>query len=113
MFKSESSQFKEQLATVSQWFQQWTDCEQTIALCTLLKQLDSRQARFIEQLLQDLSSTDPNLEDLEQQANSIGKNNRLTVLVRRVFIADSLLRHNGWGWFKSTVAQVPSSRVLV
>ena len=82
MFKSESSQFKEQLATVSQWFQQWTDCEQTIALCTLLKQLDSRQARFIEQLLQDLSSTDPNLEDLEQQANSIGKNNRLTVLVR-------------------------------
>ncbi|XP_067941489.1 protein Smaug homolog 1-like [Watersipora subatra] len=71
MLKTETSQFKEQLATVSQWFQQWSDCEQTIGLCTLLKQLDSRQARFIEQLLQDLSSTDPNLEDLELQANSL------------------------------------------
>lgn len=73
MFKTETSQFKEQLATVTQWFQQWSDCEQTIALCTLLKHIDSRQARFIEQLLQDLSSTDPNLEDLEHQANNIGK----------------------------------------
>lgn len=72
MFKGETTQFREQIYTLSQWFKQWSDCEQTVALYTLLRQLESPQARFIEHLLQEQASTDSNVDDLENQANSLG-----------------------------------------
>lgn len=73
MFKGGSPLFKDQVCTLSQWFGQWSDCEQTVALYTLLRQLDSKQARFIENLLQEQASTDSGVDDLENQANDLGE----------------------------------------
>lgn len=72
MFKGGSSLFKDQVCTISQWFTQWSDCEQTVALYTLLRQLDSKQARFVENLLQEQAATDSAVDEVENRANDYG-----------------------------------------
>lgn len=73
MFKGgSSSYYRDQIYTITQWFGQWSDCEQTVALYTLLRQLDCKQARFIEHLLQEQAAADPNVDGQENQANSLG-----------------------------------------
>ena len=72
MFKGSSSFYRDQIYTITQWFGQWSDCEQTVALYTLLRQLSSRQARFIEHLLQEQASTDPSVDGQESKANNLG-----------------------------------------
>jgi len=71
MFKGSSSFYRDQIYTITQWFGQWSDCEQTVALYTLLRQLNSRQARFIEHLLQEQASTDPSVDGQESKANNL------------------------------------------
>lgn len=79
MFRGGSSTFRDQVCTLTQWFTQWNDCEQTVALYTLLRQLNSKQARFVENLLQEQASTDPSMDDVENQANDLGKVELLTM----------------------------------
>ncbi|KAF6037678.1 smg [Bugula neritina] len=71
MFKGGTSLFSEQIYTFSQWFGQWSDCEQVVALYTLLRQLTANQARFIEHLLQEQASSDAAVDAIENQANKL------------------------------------------
>jgi len=43
--------FREQVGTVSTWFDRWTPCEQTVAMVALLRRLQPTQARFITSVL--------------------------------------------------------------
>lgn len=72
MLRGGSACYRDQIYTIEQWFGQWSSCEQTVALYTLLRQLDSRQARFIEHLLQEQAATDPSVDGQENQANNLG-----------------------------------------
>jgi hypothetical protein len=65
--------FREQVNRLSLWFEQWNECEQTVALYSLLKRLSPHQARFcslvLEQCLQDCAD----LQQQEQRANNPGQ----------------------------------------
>lgn len=43
--------FREQVGTVSTWFDRWTPCEQTVAMVALLRRLQPTQARFLTAVL--------------------------------------------------------------
>lgn len=44
--------FRDQVSTLVEWFANWNDCEQTIALYTLLKRISTIQARFLSLILE-------------------------------------------------------------
>ncbi|CAG7838435.1 unnamed protein product [Allacma fusca] len=43
--------FREQVGTVSTWFDRWSPCEQTVAMVALLRRLQPTQARFLTAVL--------------------------------------------------------------
>lgn len=44
--------FRDQVKTLVEWFGNWNECEQTIALYTLLKRISTIQARFLSLILE-------------------------------------------------------------
>lgn len=44
--------FRDQVSLLVEWFANWNDCEQTIALYTLLKRISTIQARFLSLILE-------------------------------------------------------------
>ncbi|CAH3040691.1 unnamed protein product [Porites lobata] len=44
--------FRDQVSTLVEWFANWNECEQTIALYTLLKRISTIQARFLSLILE-------------------------------------------------------------
>jgi len=69
------------------WFNQWSECEQTVALYSLIRQLSVLQARFVEHLLQEQASSDTEVDHAEHAANSLGEEVRENLNLRLVFLA--------------------------
>ncbi|CAG5127001.1 unnamed protein product, partial [Candidula unifasciata] len=64
-----SSNFREQVALVTAWFKEWNECEQTVALYSLLKKSSPVQAKFMCQLLQQSLAECTDVRQLEAKAN--------------------------------------------
>ncbi|XP_077997423.1 protein Smaug homolog 1-like [Glandiceps talaboti] len=67
-----SSAFRDQVRSLSICFKEWSDCEQTVALYSLLNRLSATQARFLSFVLEQTVSDSQELKLLEQQANDPG-----------------------------------------
>ncbi|XP_006817055.1 protein Smaug homolog 1-like [Saccoglossus kowalevskii] len=67
-----SNAFRDQVRMLSGWFKEWSDCEQTVALYSLLSRLSATQARFLSFVLEQTVSDSQELKLLEQQANDPG-----------------------------------------
>ncbi|XP_028513844.1 protein Smaug homolog 1 [Exaiptasia diaphana] len=68
--KPAHTQFRDQVSTLVNWFSNWNECEQTIALYTLLKRISNTQARFLSLILEHTFRDDPvEIQFLQKQAN--------------------------------------------
>lgn len=70
---NECGMFREQVNTMAAWFEQWNECEQTVALYSLLKRLSPTKARFLALALDQSLSECGELQQHEIQANNPGK----------------------------------------
>ncbi|XP_021341894.1 protein Smaug homolog 1-like isoform X2 [Mizuhopecten yessoensis] len=59
--------FRDQVNSVTNLFEKWSECEQTVALCTLFKQISPTQCRFLAQVLDQTDCTD--IGQTESEAN--------------------------------------------
>jgi hypothetical protein len=66
--------FREQVATVSTWFDRWTPCEQTVAMVALTRRLHPTQARFLTTVLHRQLGDCAELRRAEILANDSSKN---------------------------------------
>ncbi|XP_041353331.1 protein Smaug homolog 1-like isoform X2 [Gigantopelta aegis] len=64
-----NNNFREQVTLVTNWFKTWSECEQTVALYSLLKKLTPSQAKFLVQVLQQSLSECAEAKILEERAN--------------------------------------------
>ncbi|KAM4642232.1 protein Smaug homolog 2 isoform 2-T2 [Discoglossus pictus] len=62
--------FRDQVSTLSDWFKGWNECEQTVALLTLLKRISRTQARFLQLCLEHSLADCTEIHILENEANS-------------------------------------------
>ncbi|KAM8953404.1 protein Smaug homolog 2 isoform 2-T2 [Pelodytes ibericus] len=62
--------FRDQVSTLSDWFKGWNECEQTVALLSLLKRISKTQARFLQLCLEHSLSDCTEIHLLETEANS-------------------------------------------
>ncbi|KAE8585870.1 hypothetical protein XENTR_v10021486 [Xenopus tropicalis] len=62
--------FRDQVSTLSDWFKGWNECEQTVALLSLLKRITRTQARFLQLCLEHSLSDCTEIHILETEANS-------------------------------------------
>ena len=67
--------FRDQVSTLVEWFASWNECEQTIALYTLLKRISTIQARFLSLILEHTFREDSfEVQVMQRRANDKGKN---------------------------------------
>lgn len=65
--------FRDQVGVLAGWFKGWNECEQTVALLSLLKRVSQTQARFLQLCLEHSLADCAELHVLEGEANSPGK----------------------------------------
>ncbi|XP_065347236.1 protein Smaug homolog 1 isoform X2 [Cloeon dipterum] len=65
-----TTMFREQVNKLAIWFEQWNECEQTVALYSLLKRLAPHQARFCSLVLDQCLQDNHELLQQEQRANN-------------------------------------------
>uniref|UniRef100_A0A8C4N2G6 Sterile alpha motif domain containing 4B n=1 Tax=Eptatretus burgeri TaxID=7764 RepID=A0A8C4N2G6_EPTBU len=61
--------FRDQVGVLSSWFKAWNECEQTVALLSLLKRVSRTQARFLQLCLDHSLAACTELQSLEREAN--------------------------------------------
>uniref|UniRef100_A0A2K6SSH0 Protein Smaug homolog 1 n=1 Tax=Saimiri boliviensis boliviensis TaxID=39432 RepID=A0A2K6SSH0_SAIBB len=64
--------FRDQVGVLAGWFKGWNECEQTVALLSLLKRVSQTQARFLQLCLEHSLADCAELHILEREANSPG-----------------------------------------
>ncbi|KAM6289180.1 protein Smaug homolog 2 [Aegotheles albertisi] len=62
--------FRDQVGIVAGWFKGWNECEQTVALLSLLKRVSRTQARFLQLCLEHSLADCADIHLLEAEANS-------------------------------------------
>ncbi|XP_053331317.1 protein Smaug homolog 1 isoform X2 [Spea bombifrons] len=62
--------FRDQVGMLSGWFKGWNECEQTVALLSLLKRVSTTQARFLQICLEHSLVDCTELHMLEGEANN-------------------------------------------
>ncbi|XP_030074905.1 protein Smaug homolog 2 isoform X2 [Microcaecilia unicolor] len=62
--------FRDQVSVLSGWFKGWNECEQTVALLSLLKRITRTQARFLQLCLEHSLADCNEIHILESEANS-------------------------------------------
>uniref|UniRef100_A0A3Q3JC54 Protein Smaug homolog 1 n=1 Tax=Monopterus albus TaxID=43700 RepID=A0A3Q3JC54_MONAL len=64
--------FRDQVGVLASWFKGWNECEQTVALLSLLKRVSRTQARFLQLCLEHSLAECAELQVLEGEANNPG-----------------------------------------
>ncbi|XP_039366468.1 protein Smaug homolog 2 [Mauremys reevesii] len=62
--------FRDQVGILSGWFKGWNECEQTVALLSLLKRVTRTQARFLQLCLEHSLADCTEIHIVESEANS-------------------------------------------
>ncbi|XP_052023571.1 protein Smaug homolog 2 isoform X2 [Apodemus sylvaticus] len=62
--------FRDQVSILASWFKGWNECEQTVALLSLLKRVTRTQARFLQLCLEHSLADCNDIHLLESEANS-------------------------------------------
>ncbi|XP_056135246.1 protein Smaug homolog 1 isoform X5 [Lampris incognitus] len=62
--------FRDQVGVLASWFKGWNECEQTVALLSLLKRVSRTQARFLQLCLEHSLAECTELHVLEGEANN-------------------------------------------
>ncbi|XP_023695200.1 protein Smaug homolog 2 [Paramormyrops kingsleyae] len=62
--------FRDQVGVLTDWFKSWNECEQTVALLSLLKRVSRTQARFLQIFLEHLLADCTEIHILEAEANN-------------------------------------------
>ncbi|KAB0389216.1 hypothetical protein E2I00_016850 [Balaenoptera physalus] len=72
MKKPGTMMFRDQVGILAGWFKGWNECEQTVALLSLLKRVTRTQARFLQLCLEHSLADCNDIHLLESEANSAG-----------------------------------------
>lgn len=64
--------FRDQVGILTDWFKSWNECEQTVALLSLLKRVSRTQARFLHICLEHWLADCTEIHILEAEANNAG-----------------------------------------
>nr|CAD7438828.1 unnamed protein product [Timema bartmani] len=83
--------FREQVNSITAQFEQWNECEQTVALYALLKRLTPAKARFLSLALDQSLANCVELQLHEHQANNSGYISSLLAEPKEVAIAQLLV----------------------
>lgn len=80
---SQTMMFRDQVGVLASWFKGWNECEQTVALLSLLKRVSRTQARFLQLCLEHSLAECTELQVLEGEANNPGRTASLSDTVIR------------------------------
>lgn len=86
-----SNLFRDQVNSVTNLFEKWSECEQTVALCTLFKQVTPTQCRFLAQVLDQTDCSE--ISQIENHANDPAYIHKLANHDSKEFAIAQLLAH--------------------